>query len=50
MPREGHTTYDVPDDDAGGPAVPAALVARVAVWSLGDAVEVPQTLDDVAWS
>lgn len=50
MPREGHTTYDVPDDDAGGPAVPAALVARVAEWSLGDAVELPQTLDDVTWS
>lgn len=40
LPRDGHTTYDVPDD-AGGVAVPAAQVARVAEWSLGDTIEVP---------
>ncbi|GAB3039438.1 isochorismatase [Nocardioides flavus (ex Wang et al. 2016)] len=50
LPREGHTTYDIPADEAGGAAVPAALVARVAEWSLGDTVELPQSLDEVAWT
>ena len=50
VPREGHTTYDIPADGADGPAVPAALVARVAEWTLGDTVEAPRTLAEVAWS
>jgi nicotinamidase-related amidase len=49
LPRDGHTTYDVPADDAGGRAVPAAQVARVAEWSLGDSIEVPSSVADVTW-
>jgi streptothricin hydrolase len=50
LPRDGHTTYDIPADDADGAAVPAAQVSRVAEWSLGDAVEVPKSLDEVTWA
>ncbi len=46
LPRDGHTTYDVPAD-GGAPAVPAAQVSRVAEWSLGDEVVVPDRLVDV---
>ena len=49
LPRDGHTTYDVPADDAGGVAVPAAQVARVAEWSLGDTIEAPASVADVMW-
>ncbi len=48
LPRDGHTTYDVPADGAA-PAVPAALVARVAEWSLGDGVVAPPRLADVVF-
>lgn len=47
LPRDGHTTFDVPPDDRGAPGVPAALVSRVADWSLGDTVEVPVSVVDV---
>lgn len=46
LPRDGHTTYDVPADGAA-PAVPAADVSRVAEWSLGDTVVAPDHLADV---
>ena len=46
LPRDGHTTYDVPADE-GAPAVPAAHVSRVAEWSLGDTVVAPARLADV---
>jgi len=46
LPRDGHTTYDVPAD-GGAPPVPAAHVSRVAEWSLGDAVVAPARLADV---
>lgn len=49
LPRDGHTTYDVPADGAGGVAVPAAQVSRVAEWSLGDSIEVPASVADVTW-
>jgi nicotinamidase-related amidase len=49
LPRDGHTTYDVPADDEGGVAVPAAQVSRVAEWSLGDSIEVPASVTDVTW-
>ncbi|HEX6148918.1 isochorismatase family protein [Nocardioides sp.] len=48
LPRDGHTTYDVPADGAA-PAVPAALVSRVAEWSLGDEVIAPDRAADVAF-
>ena len=49
VPRDGHTTYDVPADPDGGVAVPAAHVSRVAEWSLGDGVDVPRSVDDVVF-
>ena len=48
LPRDGHTTYDVPGED-GGLAVPAAQVSRVAEWSLGDSIEVPASVGGVTW-
>lgn len=47
LPRDGHTTYDVPADDRGGIAVPAQHASRVAEWSLGDTIEVPASVDEV---
>jgi len=46
LPRDGHTTYDVP---AAGPApaVSAAHVSRVVEWSLGDEVVAPDRTADV---
>jgi nicotinamidase-related amidase len=49
LPRDAHTTYDVPAD-GDAPAVPAAHVARVAEWSLGDEVLAPARLADVAFT
>jgi nicotinamidase-related amidase len=46
LPRDGHTTYAVPASGAA-PAVPAALVSRVAEWSLGDKVVAPDRTSDV---
>ncbi|QBR94298.1 isochorismatase family protein [Nocardioides euryhalodurans] len=46
LPRDTHTTYDVPADGAA-PAVPARLVARVAEWSLGDGVVAPDRASEV---
>ena len=48
LPRDGHTTYDVPADGEA-PAVPAAQVSRVAEWSLGDDVVTPARLADVVF-
>lgn len=48
LPRDGHTTYDVPADGSA-PAVPAAIVSRVAEWSLGDQVIAPDRAADVAF-
>lgn len=50
LPRGGHTTHAIPEDAGSGPAVPAALVSRVAEWSLGDTVEVPADLGEVTWT
>ncbi len=49
LPRDGHTTYDVPAVGSA-PAVSAAQVARVAEWSLGDGVVAPDRLADVVFS
>ncbi len=48
LPRDAHTTYDVPADGAA-PAVPAAHVSRVAEWSLGDEVVAPDRAADVVF-
>ena len=38
LAHDCHATYDIPAAAGFGPAVPAAVVARVAEWALGDAV------------
>lgn len=48
LPRGGHATYDVPADPPDAPAVPAAHVARVVEWSLGDQVRLPD-IDELDW-
>jgi nicotinamidase-related amidase len=48
LPRDGHTTYDVPTDGLA-PAVPGPLVSRVAEWSLGDEIIAPDRVADVAF-
>ena len=48
LPRDAHTTYDVPADGTA-PAVPAAHVSRVAEWSLGDEVVAPDRAADVVF-
>lgn len=50
LPRDGHTTYDVPADGRGAIGVPAAHVARVAEWSLGDGIEIPAGVADIDWA
>ena len=47
LPRDAHGTHPLPADSEGGVAVPAAHVARVAEWSLGDALVVARSSADV---
>jgi nicotinamidase-related amidase len=49
LPRDGHGTYPVPADTDGGVAVPAAQVARVAEWSLGDALVITSSTTRVSF-
>lgn len=49
LPRDGHTTYDVPADGSS-PGVPAAHVSRVAEWSLGEELVAPESLADIRFS
>jgi nicotinamidase-related amidase len=49
LPRDAHGTYPVPAD-AGGIAVPASHVRRVAEWSLGDEILAPPSASDVAFT
>lgn len=49
LPRDAHGSYPVPADTNGGVAVPAAHVARVAEWSLGDAIVVPRSSAQVSF-
>ncbi len=49
LPRDAHGTYPVPADGDAGVAVPAAHVARVAEWSLGDGVVVLDRADHVGF-
>lgn len=48
LPRDTHTTYDVPADGSAQ-AVPAPLVSRVAEWSLGDELVAPDRAADVVF-
>lgn len=48
LPRDAHATYDVPEHGPHAPSVPAALVSRVAEWSLGDEVVLVDRAADVS--
>jgi nicotinamidase-related amidase len=48
--HDAHATYDIPARPGIAPAVPAAVVARVAEWMLGDQLEVPATGRDVLFA
>jgi len=43
LAHDAHATYDIPALPGIAPAVPAATVARVAEWALGDRLELPAT-------
>ncbi len=47
LPHDCHATYDIPAAPGFGPAVPAAVVSRVAEWALGDAIVLVPTAADV---
>ena len=49
LPRDAHGPFAIPADTEGGVAVPAAQVARVAEWSLGDALIVTRLSADIAF-
>ena len=49
LPRDAHGTFSIPADSGGGVAVPAAQVARVAEWSLGDALVVTRDSAEIAF-
>lgn len=46
LPHDAHATYDVPAGP-GSAAVPAAMAARAAEWSLGDEIRIYATADEV---
>jgi streptothricin hydrolase len=50
LPHDAHATYDIPARPGIAAAVPAATVARVAEWALGDQVEVPATSREVRFA
>jgi streptothricin hydrolase len=50
VPHDAHATYDIPPVPRLGPAVPAAVVARVAEWALGDRVELAPSAADVTFT
>lgn len=43
LPHDAHATYDIPALAGIAPTIPAAMVARVAEWALGDQLELPAT-------
>lgn len=49
LPRDAHGTFPIPADAGGGVAVPVAQVARVAEWSLGDALVVTRGSAEIAF-
>ena len=50
LPHDAHATYDIPAVPGIAPAIPAAMVARVAEWALGDQLELPVTGRDVQFT
>lgn len=46
LPHDAHATYDVPAGP-GSEAVPAAMAARAAEWSLGDEIRICALVDEV---
>lgn len=48
LPHDAHATYDVPAGP-GSEAVPAAMAARAAEWSLGDEIRICATVDEVGF-
>lgn len=47
LPHDAHATCDVPAGPGYDQVVPAAVVARVAEWSLGDQIELTATSSEV---
>jgi streptothricin hydrolase len=50
LPHDAHATYDIPAAPRIAPAVPAAMVSRVAEWALGDQLELVATSRDVLFT
>lgn len=50
LAHDGHATYEVPNYGPNEPTVPAEMAARVAEWSLGDGVQIPERSDQVRFS
>jgi streptothricin hydrolase len=50
LPHDAHATYDIPAAPGIAPAVPAAMVCRVAEWALGDRLELVATSRDVLFT
>ena len=50
LPHDAHATYDIPAAPGFGQAVPAAIVARVAEWALGDQIELVRRAEDVTFA
>ena len=48
LPHDAHATYDVPAGP-GSEAVPAAMAARAAEWSLGDEIVICASVDEVGF-
>jgi nicotinamidase-related amidase len=50
LPHDAHATYDIPAVAGLGPGVPAAAVARVAEWALGDEAEIAPSAEQVTFA
>ncbi len=50
LPHDAHASYDIPALPGVAPTIPAAIVARVAEWALGDQLELPVTGREVLFT
>ncbi len=50
LPHDAHATYDIPAAPGFGAAVPAAIVARVAEWALGDEIELVRSAEEITFT